>query len=223
LAALKGVGENREIWRDLGDELWKLPLGTPSDTLVHQSSLHGTYPRAEGMTSFGRVFGLKRVHIYKMFENTIWLRGSSYDSSNKIERYPLKWTVTVNVESEVVGREIHNVHPAEDEYRIWGTRDWAIMSALGDSSGYQDTIGSFFYKNVQFTLFWTYKLARVDKLFIHNDLGAADTPTPALAMVERYNSNGWDLGNFSGHVYNIFINSRVVTGKRKLYIIIADP
>jgi hypothetical protein len=135
------------------------------------------------MTSFGRVFGINRVHIYKMFENTIWLRGGSFDSSDKNDRYPLKWTVTVNVDSEVVGREIHNIHPAKYEYRIWGTRDWAIMSALGNSSEYKLTMGYFFNKNVQFTLFWTFKSGKA-RLFVHTDLGATETTTPELAMVE---------------------------------------
>jgi hypothetical protein len=189
---------------------------------VNESSLHGTYPRAEGMTSFGRVFGINRVHIYKMFENTIWLRGGSFDSSDKNDRYPLKWTVTVNVDSEVVGREIHNIHPAKYEYRIWGTRDWAIMSALGKPSDYKNTIGYFFYKNVQFTLFFTQNGSTL-RLFIHTDLGADNTPTPAIAMVER-SPAGSDVqfGNFAGDSKNIFKNSRVVTGKRKLYIIIGD-
>ena len=132
LAAVKdgdGNGE-REIWRDLGDEFWKLPLGTVTDNLATETVLHGTFPRAEGLTSYGSVVGLYRVYIYKMSENTIWLRGSSWATAPQKRRYPLKWNVTVNIDSEVVGREIHDIHPDKYEYRISGTRDWAIVSAL---------------------------------------------------------------------------------------------
>jgi hypothetical protein len=120
------------IWINMGSQIWLPPLGQASQTPLPPVVLHDTYPRAENIEGDFGMVTLKNIYIYKMFENTIWFRGSAETPyTGKDHGLPVKFTATLNIDNEVTDESMQLIHPNFIEYRIWGTTDYAMMSALG--------------------------------------------------------------------------------------------
>ena len=89
------------FWMNMGSEIWLAPLGQASQTTLPPVELHETYPRAESVKAAFGMIRLKSIFIYKVFENTIWFRGSAETPYAGTDHgLPVKFTATLNTDNE---------------------------------------------------------------------------------------------------------------------------